>query len=134
MLPKIDNCPWIAAMLTDNDMDHFLDCVKQYYKINVNEKKFSEFHLQFYLLLCEYLINVPTENICMAHKIIYSNLILYDVKAYMIIKNEEFYREFAFVYFDGKVIHDPSQVEPIALNDMLSYGYEIFKFVPVIKI
>ena len=133
MLPKIDNCPWIATMLTDNDMDHFLDCMKIYCR-NVNEKKFNEFHLQFYLMWCEYLINVPTENICMAHKIIYSNLILYDVKAYMIIKNEEFYREFAFVYFDGKFIHDPSQVEPIALNDMLSCGYEIIKFVPVIKI
>ena len=41
MLPKIDNCPWIAAMLTDNNMDHFLDCVKQFYKINVNEKNFN---------------------------------------------------------------------------------------------
>jgi len=129
MLPKIDNCPWIATMLTNNSMDHFFNCMTK------NNKKFSEFHLQFYLLLCEYLINVPTENICITKdKIIYSNLILHDVKAYMIIKNDEFYREFAFVYFDGKVIHDPSQVEPIALNDMLSYGYEIFKFVPVIKI
>ena len=129
MLPKIDNCPWIATMLTNNSMDHFFNCMTK------NEKKFNEFHLQFYLMWCEYLINVPTENICITKdKIIYSNLILHDVKAYMIIKNDEFYREFAFVYFDGKVIHDPSQVEPIALNDMLSYGYEIFKFVPVIKI
>ena len=133
MLPKIDNCQWIAVMMTNNSMDHFLDCMKQFYKINVNEKKFNEFHLQFYLLLCEYLINVPTEY-TLYNIGIYSNLILHDVKAYMIIKNDEFYREFAFVYFDGKVIHDPSQVKPIALNDMLSYGYEIFKFVPVIKI